>query len=328
MIINTPLDMHLHLRDEQTLDYVAAFSSKDFAAAVIMPNLIPPICDKKALLAYKSRVLKACKDQAFTPLMTLFYQNYDQEFLKDIKDDIFAIKLYPAGITTNSQNGLASFDIKAMRQTLECMSELGLALLVHGESNDFVMDREANFAPIYESLATNFPKLKIVMEHITTAKLASLLDKYDNLYATITLHHLFITLDDVIGGALNPHLFCKPIAKREKDKQALLDLALNAHPRVMFGSDSAPHTKQAKLECGCAGVFSAPVCLPMLAKLFSEHSKLEKLQAFISTNAINAHKLKIEQKLVKLVEKEWTVPKSYGAFTPFMSEQKMSFMVE
>lgn len=328
MLIQNPLDMHLHLRDKEALKIVAPLSAAHFSAGVIMPNLIPPVCTLSALKTYKDEIKQACKDEPFTPLMTLFYQNYTPKFLASIKPHIFGIKLYPAGVTTNSKNGIQSFCLKEMAPTLNAMSELGIPLLVHGETHDFVMDREENFAPIYEDLAKNFKNLKICMEHITTKTLATLVQKYDNLHATITLHHLFITLDDVIGGSLNPHLFCKPVAKRPQDKDALRDLALNAHPRVMFGSDSAPHTKEAKLECGCAGVFSAPVCLSALAQLFTKHSSEAKLQAFISNNAQDIYKLEVEQKTFEVFEEAWTVSKQYGPFIPYLAGEKLAFSIK
>lgn len=325
MKLTNPIDTHLHLREGTTLDFVTPFSAKYFSAGVIMPNLLPPICEEKRLLAYEEEILSACKDLNFKPLMTLFYKNYDASFLRQMAKKIFAIKLYPAGVTTNSADGLDNFDIKAMAPTLEAMSELGIPLLVHGESNDFVLDREANFAPIYEKLALAFPDLKISMEHISTKKLAKLLDKHDNLYASITLHHLLITLDDVLGGALQPHLFCKPLAKRKEDKDALLDLALSAHPRVSFGSDSAPHTKEAKLECGCAGVFSAPVILSKLTQLFKQHSNEANLEAFLSKNAIKNFSLKVPNKQILMKEERWQVPSMYGDFVPFLAGCEMEF---
>jgi dihydroorotase len=182
------------------------------------------------------------------------------------------------------------------------------------------MDREAEFIPIYEKLAEAFPKLMIVMEHITTARSAEALDRYENLYATITLHHLLITLDDVAGGLLRPHLFCKPIAKRPEDREALLKLALDAHPKVSFGSDSAPHPRDAKEAPGCAaGVFTAPLALPALAELFDRHGKLENLQAFVSTNAIRNYGVNPPRKSVTLVRESFQVPESYGSVVPMMA---------
>ncbi|WP_257904442.1 dihydroorotase, homodimeric type [Campylobacter lari] len=329
MTLKNPLDMHLHLRDESMLELVAPFSAKDFKAGVIMPNLITPLTEITALKAYKERILKACKNEDFTPLMTLFFKDYDEQFLEKAKDELFAVKLYPAGITTNSDNGISSFDIEKLKPTLNAMSELGLPLLVHGETNDFVMDREANFAKIYEKLAKNFPKLKIIMEHITTKVLCDLLKDYENLYATITLHHLMITLDDVVGGKMDPHLFCKPIAKRYEDKDALCELAFSGYEKAMFGSDSAPHPLHTKECCGCAaGVFSAPVILPVLAELFEKHSNEANLQKFISDNACKIHNLKFEKdKTITLEKQEWQVAQKYGDVVPFMAGKTLNFKV-
>ena len=326
--LTSPLDMHLHLRQDDMLKKVAPLSSS-FAGALIMPNTTPPITTKEALLNYKQEILNAINDNSFKPYMTLFFKNYSFEFLDEIKDEILAIKLYPAGITTNSDGGVSSFDLDTLKPTLEAMSELGIALCIHGESNGFVMDREAEFIPIYKKLATSFPKLKIIMEHITTKESANALLEHENLYATITLHHLFITLNDVAGGLLKPHLFCKPIAKRPEDKEALLNLALNAHPKVMFGSDSAPHPKSAKEAPGCAaGVFSAPVALPLLAELFYKHKKLENLQAFVSNNAQKIYNITPPKKEVILENKEFTIPNDYNGIVPFMDGKTINWRIK
>lgn len=311
--INEPLDMHLHLRDADMLKLVGPLTSNTFSGALIMPNLVPPITTKEALLGYKQRIKEACAKDKFEPYVTLFFKNdYSYEFLADIKDDIIGIKLYPAGITTNSETGVASMDVEVLRPTLESMSKLGIPLCIHGETNGFVMDREKEFMPIYESIAKAFPNLKIIMEHITTKDAIELLDKYDNLYATVTLHHLLITLDDVAGGMLNPHLFCKPIAKRPEDRSALLNAALKAHPKLMFGSDSAPHPKHKKECCGCAaGVFTSPIALQVLTELFEKHDALENLNAFVSLNAQRIYNLSLEKKTIKLVKKDFTVPAIY-----------------
>jgi len=311
--LNTPLDMHLHLRDAQMLELVAPLTAKSFSGALVMPNLVPPITTKEELLAYKKRIKDAVANEKFEPYMTLFFQHYSYAFLEQIKDDIIGIKLYPAGITTNSETGVSSLDSESLRPTLEAMSQLGIPLCVHGETNGFVMDREKEFMPIYENLAVNFPQLKIIMEHITTKAAVDLLDQYENLFATITVQHLLITLDDVAGGMLKPHLFCKPIAKRYEDREALQKVALEAHPKVMFGSDSAPHPKHKKESCGCAaGVFTAPIALQVLAQFFDDHGKLENLQPFISDNALNIYGIKPPKKEITLIKKEFNVPQSYS----------------
>lgn len=311
--INSALDMHLHLRDGDMLKLVGPLTSNTFSGALIMPNLVPPITTKEALLSYKDRINEACSQDEFDAHVTLFFKNdYSYEFLEDVKNDIIAIKLYPAGITTNSETGVSSMDIEELRPTLESMSKLGIPLCIHGETNGFVMDREKEFMPIYESIAKSFPDLKIIMEHITTKDAVELLDRYDNLHATVTLHHLLITLDDVAGGMLQPHLFCKPIAKRPEDRSALLNAALKAHPKLMFGSDSAPHPKHKKECCGCAaGVFTSPIALQVLTELFENNGKLENLNAFVSLNAQRIYNLDPIKKDIKLVKKDFVVPAVY-----------------
>ena len=330
MQLNAPLDMHLHLRDGEMLENIAKSSASTFSGAIIMPNLVPPVSNKEEVVAYKQRIMDAVGDEKFTPYMTLFFKpSYDKAFLESVKDEITAIKLYPAGITTNSEGGVSGFDVEELRPALEAMSELGIPLCVHGETNGFVMDREAEFVSIYERLATAFPNLKIIMEHITTKESVEALDKFENLYATITLHHLIITLDDVAGGMLKPHLFCKPIAKRPEDRSALLKVALEAHPKVMFGSDSAPHPKHAKEACGCAaGVFTAPIALQVLAELFeNENASLANLQAFISGNAQKIYGVTPLSKTVTLEKKEFSVPSDYNGVVPMYADETLAYSI-
>jgi len=329
MQLNAPLDMHLHLRDEDMLKNIAKSSTKTFAGALIMPNLVPPVSTKEEVIAYKRRILSAIGNENFTPYMTLFFKSsYDKTFLESVKDEITAIKLYPAGITTNSEGGVSGFDIEELRPTLEAMSELNIPLCVHGETNGFVMDREAEFVSIYERLASAFPKLKIIMEHITTKESVTALDKFENLYATITVHHLLITLDDVAGGMLQPHLFCKPIAKRPEDRDALLKVALSANPKVMFGSDSAPHPREAKEACGCAaGVFTAPIALQLLTELFEKHNVLDNLQSFVSTNAQNIYGLTPINKAVTLAKIPFTVPSNYNGVVAMYANEEIKYTI-
>lgn len=326
----SPLDMHLHLRDEAMLKVVAPLSAYSFAGGIVMPNLVPPISTIEAVEAYKQRILDAMGNNLFVPLMTLFFRaDYTREFLEKAALHVKALKLYPTGITTNSEGGVSSMDIETLRPVLEAMSDLGLILCVHGETNGFVMDREKEFGSIYESLASSFPKLKIVMEHITTKESVALLDQYENLYATITLHHLLITLDDVAGGMLQPHLFCKPIAKRYEDRDALLHVSLNAHPKVMFGSDSAPHPIHKKECCGCAaGVFTAPIALQALVELFEKHNALASLQAFVSNNAQTIYHYKAPYKEVILEKMPFTVTHSYADVVPMFANQILQWSIK
>lgn len=311
--LHSPLDMHLHLRDGDMLKLVTPLSSASFAGAVIMPNLVPPVADAESVVAYRQRVQEACGNDVFKPYMTAFFRSYTQQELEKLKDLVFGIKLYPAGATTNSDGGVKA--MKDAEATLSLMQEMGIPLLVHGESHGFVMDREAEFLSVYRDLATRFPRLTICMEHITTAAAVQLLDEYENLAATVTLQHLLITLDDVAGGMLRPHLFCKPIAKRPEDRHALLQAALSGHPRLMFGSDSAPHPIHAKEACGCAaGVFTAPLALPRLAALFEEHGALDKLQGFVSDHACALYGLTPPAKTVRLQRREMMVPSAYEGY--------------
>ena len=328
--LDAPLDMHLHLRDGEMLHNIAKESAHTFSGAIIMPNLVPPVSSKEEVVAYKARIMEAIGEEHFTPYMTLFFKpGYNRAFLESVRDEITAIKLYPAGITTNSEGGVSGFDVEELRPALEAMSELGIPLCVHGETNGFVMDREAEFVSIYEKLAAAFPKLKIIMEHITTKESVEALERFENLYATITLHHLIITLDDVAGGMLQPHLFCKPIAKRPEDREALLKVALAAHPKVMFGSDSAPHPRHAKEACGCAaGVFTAPIALQMLAELFETHGVLENLQAFLSDNARAIYGISPQTKEVLLEKRPFIIPAEYNGVVPMYAGEEIAYSIK
>ena len=323
----SPLDMHLHLREGEMLQLVAPLSATSFAGAVIMPNLVPEVDSLERLTNYRAAILKALGAVKFTPYMTVFFKNYSRHELETLKPHIIGLKLYPKGVTTHSENGLA--DLSEGVQTLKAMEDLGIPLLIHGESpSAFVMDREAEFMPIYRRLSKSYPRLKIVMEHITTAKAIECLNELENVYATVTLHHLQITLDDVAGGMLKPHLFCKPIAKRPEDRDALLQAALSAHPKLSFGSDSAPHPQHKKESCGCAaGVFTAPMALPALVTLFEQHGTLGNLQAFVSDNAQRIYGIKALPKKIVFEKNNFKVPECYGNVIPYMAGQTLPWSI-
>ncbi len=332
--IAQPLDMHLHLRDGDMCRLVAPLSAADFSGTVVMPNLVPPVVSVAEMEAYRSRILAAAGVGAdvFTPLMTLFFKNQTAAELEAARanPNFFALKLYPAGATTNSDGGVVDF--KSAEKTFRAMEELGIPLLVHGETHGFVMDRESEFLATYRRLATMFPRLKICMEHITTAAALALLGEFENLFATVTLHHLLITLDDVAGGMLRPHLFCKPIAKRPEDRDALAAAALAGNPKLMFGSDSAPHPFDKKECCGCAaGVFTAPLALPVLAEFFAKNGALENLQNFVGGNARRIYGIKSAKKSVILEDATSAVPKFYAGFgqrvVPMFAGEKISWRV-
>lgn len=315
--IQNPLDMHLHLREGAMLDSVLPFTAQAFSAALAMPNLKTPITTTALALEYKKQILESaaksgCKD--FTPLMSIFLTpNLNKDELEKAKlNGIRILKLYPKGATTGSENGVSEILDNKTLEIFALAEKLGFILSIHGESNGFCMDREFEFLEVFKHIATNFPKLRIIIEHMSDRRSLEAIESYENLYATLTLHHISMNLDDVCGGMLNPHHFCKPMLKTKKDQQALLHSALNAHPKVSFGSDSAPHLESAKLSSkGAAGIFSAPVLLPALAQLFEEHNKLENLQAFVSDRAFEIYGLdskNIPQKSVKLVRESSKVP--------------------
>jgi len=324
--LHSPLDMHIHFREGAMLRRVAPLSAETFAGGVIMPNLVPPVDNLDRLDRYEGEVREAVDGHAFEPYMTLFMRPYTEGELAAMKDRIIGVKLYPEGVTTHSDGGVG--DLREVERTLALMEDMDIRLMVHGESTDFVMDRERAFLPVYEDLATRFPRLAIVMEHITTREAAALLDRHENLSATVTLQHLMITLDDVAGGLFNPHLFCKPIAKRPEDRDALLALALEAHPRLVFGSDSAPHPVDEKECAGCAaGVFTAPVALQMLVGLFEEHGALDRLQAFVSDNAKRIYGVAPPEKTVVFAKTGAVIPNRYGDVVPMYPGRALDWKV-
>ncbi|MBE9047507.1 dihydroorotase [Pleurocapsales cyanobacterium LEGE 10410] len=326
VVINSPLDMHLHFREGAMAQTVIPLSSYSFAGGVVMPNLVPAVDNLERLLGYVREVKANVGQDVFEPYMTVFFKQYSYQELEQFKPHILGVKLYPAGVTTNSEEGVAAID--RAETTIKYLEELEIPLMIHGETHGFVMDRERLFLPVFEHLAQKFPRLKIVMEHITTADALSLLDKYENIYATVTLHHLMITLDDVAGGLLRPHLFCKPIAKRPEDRSALVNAAINAHPKLMFGSDSAPHPIHKKEACGCAaGIFTAPIALQALVELFEQHQAIASLQSFVSDNAQRIYDITPPQKSVTLKPIPYKVPARYDEVVPMFAERELAWSI-
>ncbi|MGF1589032.1 MAG: dihydroorotase [Pleurocapsa sp.] len=326
VIINSPLDMHLHFREGAMAQTVIPLSSASFAGGVVMPNLVPVVDNLERLQGYVREIKSNLGKDVFEPYMTAFFKQYSYQDLEQFKPHILGVKLYPAGVTTNSEAGVAA--LSKAEITIKHLEELEIPLMIHGETHGFVMDREKLFLPIFEHLAQKFPRLKIIMEHITTADAVSLLDNYENLYATVTLHHLIITLDDLAGGLLRPHLFCKPIAKRPEDREALLNAAINAHPKLMFGSDSAPHPIDKKEACGCAaGIFTAPIALQALVELFDKHQAIANLQAFVSDNAQQIYQISPPKKAITLEPIPYQVPAMYGEVVPMFANQKLPWSI-
>lgn len=310
-----PLDMHLHLRQGAMLESVLPFSARSFALGVVMPNLNPPITTTALAVDYRDEIMRLSED--FTPFMTLYlHENLSLEELKEASvHGIRILKLYPKGATTGSENGVREVVSEKILEILSLAQDLGFILSIHGESNGYCMDREFEFLEVYEFLARSFPRLKIIIEHMSDRRSLESLEKHENLYATLTLHHILLSLDDVLGGLMQPDLFCKPMLKTPSDRDALLLCALSAHPKVSFGSDSAPHLQSKKYSMSApGGIFSAPVALSVLASVFAHYDKLENLQRFVSDNARKNYALdsilRDTHKVVRLVPQAWEIPNS------------------
>jgi len=289
--IRRPDDWHIHLRDGEILNQVAPLSAAQFARAIVMPNLVPPVTTAQSARSYRERILAACSGTHFSPLMTAYLtdQTDPQDLTEGFRQGVLtAAKLYPAGATTNSDLGVTS--IEKIFPVLTVMAEVGMPLLVHGEvvGADYdIFDREKIFIDeILSGVRERFPDLKIVLEHITTKQGADFVKSFRlNTAATITPHHLMINRSTMFQGGIRPHLYCLPIAKRREHQLALRAAATSGDQRFFLGTDSAPHSEQAKQSaCGCAGVFNAHTAMSCYTQVFDEESALPYLEAFCSLN--------------------------------------------
>ncbi|PYG27566.1 dihydroorotase [Pelagimonas varians] len=292
LTLRRPDDWHLHLRDGAMMRAVAPETARHFGRAIIMPNLVPPVVTRDDAAAYQARIMDALPDGSdFQPLMTLYLtEQTDPADVKRAKDEglIHAVKLYPAGATTNSASGVTDFD--KVRATLETMAEIGLPLCVHGEVVDSdvdIFDREAVFIDrVLDPLRKSVPDLRVIMEHITTKQGADYARSGgDNLAATITTHHLVINRNAILVGGIKPHYYCLPVAKREEHRLALRAAATSGDRSFFLGTDSAPHIDPLKENaCGCAGCFTATNTMSILAEVFEQENALDKLEGFASLN--------------------------------------------
>ncbi|MEO0668202.1 MAG: dihydroorotase [Pseudomonadota bacterium] len=305
-----PDDWHLHLRDGAMLRAVLPWTARDFARAIIMPNLVPPVVTGAQAAAYRDRIRAALPEGAtFEPLMTLYLTedtDPDDVAAAHASGLVKAVKLYPAGATTNSASGVTDFD--TVRPTLERMAEIGLPLCVHGEVTDpdiDIFDREAVFIDrVLDPIRRATPGLRVVMEHITTSDAVGYARAQDDtLGATITTHHLVINRNHILAGGIKPHYYCLPVAKRETHRLALRNAATSGEARFFLGTDSAPHTDANKLlPCGCAGCFTAPNTLPILAQVFEADGALDRLEAFTSRNGPAFYRLPVNTDTVTLTK--------------------------
>ncbi|MDT3671399.1 MAG: dihydroorotase [Aromatoleum sp.] len=314
-----PDDWHLHVRDGDALSTVVPHTARRFGRALIMPNLRPPVTTTEQALAYRSRILAAVPAGLdFEPLMTLYLtDNTASDEIERAKASgaIIAVKLYPAGATTNSDAGVTAID--KVYPVLERMERLGMVLCVHGEATDpdvDVFDREQVFIErVLAPLAARFPALRIVFEHITTADAARfVLDGGPNIGATITAHHLLLNRNAIFAGGIRPHHYCLPVLKRETHRRALVAAAVSGNPKFFLGTDSAPHSRSAKeAACGCAGCYTAHAGIELYAEAFDQAGALDKLEGFASLNGPAFYGLPLNPDRIALVKDSWEVPAAY-----------------
>jgi len=315
-----PDDWHVHLRDGSMLTRVLPYTARSFGRAVVMPNLDEPVTTTKAAEAYAARIRERLSPElAFEPLMTLYLTESmgpEEVARAAASPDVFAVKLYPKGATTNSDSGVGGID--ALAPVLEAMERLDLPLLVHGETTDpetDVFDREHLF--LEESLRPMVERhtgLRVVFEHITTAEAVAFVESSPpRVAATITPQHLLYNRNAIFEGGLRPHHYCLPVLKRERDRQALLRAATSGHPSFFLGTDSAPHARSdTESSCGCAGIFSAPIAIEAYAEAFAEVSALDRLEGFASHHGPDFYGLPRNRDRIFLDRVDWTAPDRVG----------------
>lgn len=340
LTIRRPDDWHVHLRDGAMLQAVAGFTARQFARAIIMPNLTPPVTDVAAAEAYRGRILAALGEGAgFTPLMTCYLtDDSDPEAIAagHAAGVFTACKLYPAHATTNSAHGVT--DILKLTRVLETLQRIGMPLLIHGEVTDRsidIFDREAVFVErVLTPLVRDYPALKIVLEHITTAEAAAFVAEAAHpIAATITPQHLLINRNALFDGGLRPHAYCLPVLKRETHRLAVRRAAVSGSPRFFLGTDSAPHVVGAKQSgCGCAGIFNAPYALEAYLKVFEEEEALDRFEGFASEHGARFYGLPLNEGTVTLVRDATGVPPRIGegdtAVVPFMAGETLAWRFE
>ena len=335
--ITRPDDWHLHLREGDYMRAVLPDTAQRFARAIVMPNLKPPVTTVALALAYRQRILDALPPRArFEPLMTLYLTDNtsEEEIIKSKQiDSVIAVKYYPAGATTNSDDGVT--DLARCTAVLEAMQETGMPLLVHGEVTDTavdIFDRERVFLErVLTPLTARYPRLKIVVEHITTREAAQfVMQAPPNIAATITAHHLLLNRNALFAGGMRPHNYCLPVLKREVHREALLAAATSGSPKFFLGTDSAPHARHTKeTDCGCAGCYTAHAGIELYAEAFEAAGALDKLEGFASHFGADYYGLPRNRDTITLAREAWRVPQdvAYGAdrLIPFRAGSEMAW---
>jgi len=335
-----PDDWHLHLRDGEMLSQVVPDTARCFSRAIVMPNLKPPVTTVAAAAEYRNRIMAALPDgTTFEPLMTLYLtDNTPPDEIRRAAESgiVHAVKYYPAGATTNSDSGVT--DLKHARSAMEAMQEVDLPLLLHGEVTDAeidIFDREAVFIERHlQPLVRDFPELRMVLEHVTTRDAVDFVRAAsDRVAATITAHHLLLNRNAMFVGGLRPHHFCLPIIKREDHRRSLVEAATSGSAKFFLGTDSAPHPRGAKeSDCGCAGVYSAPVALELYAEVFDQAGALDCLEGFASRHGPKFYGLPENVETIRLTRTEWQVPDLLGTqsepVVPLRAGQKIGWRIE
>ena len=337
LTIRKPDDWHVHLRDGAMMEAVAPYTARRFARAIVMPNLAPPVTTPEAAEAYRARILSALPEASgFAPLMTCYLTDEARPdaLARGFESGAWiAAKLYPANATTNSAAGVT--DVRNLFPALEAMQRIGMPLLVHGEATDpevDVFDREAVFVErVLAPLVRDFPELKLVLEHVTSAEGVAFVEQAGpNVAATVTPHHLVINRNAMFDGGLRPHAYCLPVAKRERHRQAVRRAATSGSPSFFLGTDSAPHAVDAKESaCGCAGIFNAPFALETYAAVFEEEGALDRFEAFASENGARFYGLPLNEERVTLERAKARVPDAIAAggdrVVPFLAGRMLSW---
>ena len=315
LTLTRPDDWHLHLRDGAALTMTVPDSARAFYRAIVMPNLEPPVATVDAAIEYRQRILTALPTgMTFDPLMTLYLTpDLSPTIIREAasSEHVYGVKLYPQGATTNSDAGVASLD--GLLPTLEAMADTGVPLLVHGEVTDSsvdIFDREAVFLDrTLDPLMERLPRLKVVLEHITTKDSVDFVKAHPDMGATITVHHLMYERNDMLSGGIRPHLYCLPILKRSLHRNALIEAATSGASQFFLGTDSAPHAIGDKeSDCGCAGCYTAPVALELYAEVFDAQGKLDRLETFASFNGADFYGLPRNTETVTLTKTQSSVP--------------------
>ncbi|NRB39593.1 MAG: dihydroorotase [Pseudomonadales bacterium] len=339
LTLRRPDDWHIHLRDGEVLSRTVADAAAQFGRCIVMPNLLPPVINTVQALAYRERILKHVPEGAnLEPLMVLYLT--DKTTAADIHEAhqsglVKAVKLYPAGATTNSDSGVT--DILACGDVFAAMQEVDMPLLVHGEVTDHhidIFDREAEFIErILTPLTQQFPELRVVLEHITTAQAVEFVKQAPaNIAATITAHHLLFNRNDMLVGGIRPHYFCLPILKRSTHQQALLEAATSGNKKFFLGTDSAPHaTDKKEAACGCAGAYTAYAAIELYATAFEQMQALDKLEGFASLFGPEFYGLDANTQTITLTKQSWTAPEalSFGdsSLTPLLAGEEITWQV-